>query len=577
MVMKRLVALLICCVLTVASFAVGSGRGELSERQLRKYKALYLEAVCQREAGNVVAYYRLLERAIKVNPNGAEALFELAQLGLAYELPISVNDYLSRAHSLCPDNADYTYEYARFCFAMSDPRGVELMRSLLHNEQMRDNAYAELCGYYEMSNDYDHLCEVLEQWRPLCDNDELVSTQKLRSAISMGRYADALLIADTLSQANPSAHNHYLVMKGEALIGLSRYDEVLAICNQIADDDTESPGAQILLYKYALATKDKVAEEDALHRLIVNPLVVMPTRVAALRNYLNDLPASERKAKRGRLINELLPMPEETPTIYAYIIEQMQNENMPDSLMIPLYNKLLDINPSDELSRLHLMQNSLASQDYAELDRLSTDGLKENPTHPLFYYFAGAALQIAKKDSAAIDMFARGMKYINSDTHTELVSSYYSGYADALHKTGRKQEAYAMYDSALVYNGENVMCLNNYAYFLSLDNTRLDKALQMSAKTLEQSPDEPTYLDTYAWIEFLCGNYDSARKYMDRAIENSDMTDAENVSLADHAGDIYYHLGLTAEALNYWQLALKLNPADELIKKKVKNQKYYKE
>lgn len=570
-------------VFMLAVFAVAVLKGENvfsapGERQLRKYNALFLEAVCQREAGNDVACYRLLERANRINPNGAEALFELAQFAESHNLDIPVLAYLDRAHTLCPDNKDYLFELASACIAMSDDRGVDMMQGLLSDELFRDKAFAMLCSFYESKGDFAKLCATLDKWRPIRDDDELLSTQKLRAAINMGHQQEALLIADTLIEKYPGNKTEYLIAKGEALLALDKTDDVLKIIKQVEEDDETRGNGNILLYKYALATKNKEVENTALRNLILDTSMPMQTRVVAYHNYLDRLPTPERKVLRDSLLTRLLPLHEEEATLYGVIVNQMINENTPDSLMLPIFNKMLDINPSDEFSRLSLMQNALSKRDYAELRRLSTDGLKENATHPLFYYYAGAVLQIQKDEKGALDMYAKGLKYITGNTHTELVSSYYSAYADALHKVGRKEEAYVMYDSALVYNSENIMCLNNYAYFLSLDGVRLDKAKQMSAKTIEKEPEEPTYLDTYAWILFLQSNYIEARKYIDKALKfTEDLSDPENVSLVDHAGDIYYHLGFTVEAVRYWKQAAKMDPTSELIRKKAQSQRYYKE
>ena len=570
-------------VLMLAVFAVAVLKGENvfsapGERQLRKYNALFLEAVCQREAGNDVACYRLLERANRITPNGAEALFELAQFAESHNLDIPVLAYLDRAHTLCPDNKDYLFELASVCIAMSDDRGVDMMQGLLSDELFRDKAFAMLCSFYESKGDFAKLCATLDRWRPIRDDDELLSTQKLRAAINMGHQQEALLIADTLIEKYPGNKTEYLIAKGEALLALYKTDDVLRIIKQVEEDDETRGNGNILLYKYALATKNKEVENTALRNLILDTSMPMQTRVVAYHNYLDRLPTPERKVLRDSLLTHLLPLHEEEATLYGVIVNQMINENTPDSLMLPIFNKMLDINPSDEFSRLSLMQNALSKRDYAELRRLSTDGLKENATHPLFYYYAGAVLQIQKDEKGALDMYAKGLKYITGNTHTELVSSYYSAYADALHKVGRKEEAYVMYDSALVYNSENIMCLNNYAYFLSLDGVCLDKAKQMSAKTIEKEPEEPTYLDTYAWILFLQSNYIEARKYIDKALKfTEDLSDPDNVSLVDHAGDIYYHLGFTVEAVRYWKQAAKMDPTSELIRKKAQSQRYYKE
>lgn len=49
-------------------------------------------------------------------------------------------------------------------------------------------------------------------------------------------------------------------------------------------------------------------------------------------------------------------------------------------------------------------------------------------------------------------------------------------------------EAYAAYDSALVYKENNIGALNNYAYYLSVERKNLDKAEEMSYRTVKAEP-----------------------------------------------------------------------------------------
>ena len=302
-------------VLMLAVFAVAVLKGENvfsapGERQLRKYNALFLEAVCQREAGNDVACYRLLERANRINPNGAEALFELAQFAESHNLDIPVLAYLDRAHTLCPDNKDYLFELASVCIAMSDDRGVDMMQGLLSDELFRDKAFAMLCSFYESKGDFAKLCATLDRWRPIRDDDELLSTQKLRAAINMGHQQEALLIADTLIEKYPGNKTEYLIAKGEALLALYKTDDVLKIIKQVEEDDETRGNGNILLYKYALATKNKEVENTALRNLILDTSMPMQTRVVAYHNYLDRLPTPERKVLRDSLLTHLLPLNE---------------------------------------------------------------------------------------------------------------------------------------------------------------------------------------------------------------------------------------------------------------------------
>ena len=536
---------------------------------MAKYAALYLESVCQREAGDTVAQYRLLERAIRLNPNGAEALYDMAELSMTHDVPVDQADLLQRAHSLDPRNEDYTMALAEYKMAVGDSTGAELMKTLTHSEAMRDEAYSRLCSYYVALGKYDSLCNVLESWRVVRGDDNFILSCKLQGAMQTGQLEAALLIADTLIQANPYDCEQYEVIKGEILLGLNRDTEALQAYAAVAAKDSLSPTAQVLLYKYAIKNSNKELENRALKLMIANPDMQIDTRVAALRSYMGPTGTSLHALKRDSLIQMLLSLPDDDPTLCQTMIALLHQEEA-DTLCLPLYNKLLEINPADEYVRINLMQNALAREDYKEVERLCTDGMKQNAREPLFYYFSGAAKAIEKKDEEALTLFRKGLSFVTPQTNTELVSSFYSSCADALHKLGRKREAYLMYDTALVYNNGNVMCLNNYAYFLSLDSAELDKAERMSAYTISINPEEPTYLDTYAWILYLRGKYEDARHNIDKAISYSDdENDPSDATLYDHAGDIYLRLGLTDKAIAFWQQAQRLDPSLSGVKAKI--------
>jgi Tfp pilus assembly protein PilF len=121
-----------------------------------------------------------------------------------------------------------------------------------------------------------------------------------------------------------------------------------------------------------------------------------------------------------------------------------------------------------------------------------------------------------------------------------------------------------------------VVCLNNYAYFLSLGGDQLDKARQMSERVLKIEPDNATYLDTYAWILFMMKDYEQARAYMEQALKQV-KDSGDDASLYEHAGDIYIQLGRKQEAQSAWRKALKLGSNSKLLKKKIKTSKYYRE
>jgi tetratricopeptide (TPR) repeat protein len=131
---------------------------------------------------------------------------------------------------------------------------------------------------------------------------------------------------------------------------------------------------------------------------------------------------------------------------------------------------------------------------------------------------------------------------------------------------------YKQYDRVLKNDPENIYVLNNYAYFLSVDNIRLEDALKMSAMTIEKEPKNPTYLDTYAWVLYKLERYKEAKKWMEKVFTYD--KNAGSVSY-EHYGDILYKLGETKDAVQNWKKAKQLGEASEFIDQKIKDEKIY--
>jgi tetratricopeptide (TPR) repeat protein len=241
---------------------------------------------------------------------------------------------------------------------------------------------------------------------------------------------------------------------------------------------------------------------------------------------------------------------------------------------MPAMRRMIDIDPSDNSARLMMVQDALKRKDYGETITQCREGIRYNPKNLIYYHIGGGALYQEKRYEESLVLFKQGLPFVKDTKELETVSNFYSSYADALHETGHRDEAYALYDSALVYNPVNTVALNNYAYFLSLDGIRLDYAREMSSKVLEIEPNNPTYIDTYAWILFLNKDYNEALSYIDKALEKVNDEPGDG-SLYEHAGDIYYHLDKRTEALRFWRKAETLGGGSEMLSKKIKNQRYY--
>ena len=105
-----------------------------------------------------------------------------------------------------------------------------------------------------------------------------------------------------------------------------------------------------------------------------------------------------------------------------------------------------------------------------------------------------------------------------------------------------------------------------------LRKEKLDLAEKMSSKLIERNPENPTYLDTYAWVLYNRGKYNDAKKYIEKAIE-FDQTGSG--TLIEHYGDILFKLGDVNRAVEQWEKAKQLNDTTDLLDKKIAERQLY--
>lgn len=216
-----------------------------------------------------------------------------------------------------------------------------------------------------------------------------------------------------------------------------------------------------------------------------------------------------------------------------------------------------------EFLRRHLTNKDTTAEDYIYLiqferflerdDLVDIDlkaALERFPDDVSLLSFYGYLLLEKGDDKAAIAIFKGGIKRATTDDKR---SELWGNIGDAHHNTGDDKRAFKAYKKALDYNPNNILVLNNYAYYMSLEGRELERALEMSYIAMSAEPNNASYVDTYAWILHLLGRNDEAKRYMRQALTLSSQRDA---SLLCHYADILWVLGERFMAETYWQKAV---------------------
>ncbi len=196
--------------------------------------------------------------------------------------------------------------------------------------------------------------------------------------------------------------------------------------------------------------------------------------------------------------------------------------------------------------------------------KYSAVALKHFPENADFYLLEGGALAYMKKMPEAKMAYEKALKYTESDSSRSVILGILG---DMHQQEGNRSRCYSYYDRALKLWKDNVVVLNNYAYFLSVEGRRLEQALEMSSRVAELEPGNPTYLDTQGWVLYKLGRYEEARRLIQQAV-SFDRTGSQELYL--HYGDVLYALKEYFMASFYWQKALEAGYDAEQIAERMK-------
>jgi tetratricopeptide (TPR) repeat protein len=186
------------------------------------------------------------------------------------------------------------------------------------------------------------------------------------------------------------------------------------------------------------------------------------------------------------------------------------------------------------------------------------------PDYPTAYLLHGVACRQLKVYQVGLGFAQLGVSMASDET---MLIQMLSSLGDMAHYAGKFETSDSAFEAVLSIAPSNSMALNNFAYFLSLRNVDLDKAANMSKRSIELDPGNPSNLDTYAWILYMRGEYLEAKKQILKSLELS----PNNAEVVEHFGDILYRLNEVEDANVQWKKAKVLGGSSNELDAKIKN------
>ena len=526
----------------------------MTDEEQRRYDYFYLEAINQRQQENYDAAFDLLQHCLSICPTAPSALYELAAYYSAMGEKEKALSLMQQAVTYDPDNFWYQESLAESYYS-----NQELDKAIAIYEDMEKRfprRSAELLpilvGLYQTTEKYDKEIETLNRMEERFGSSEEIEMEKFRAYWLKKDGEAAFRSMEEMAAAHPDELRYRLLL-GDICLNYNKLDEARQAYESVLAVEPDNDMGHLGIANWY----DKSGNAERANA-IVDSLVVFghlpdERRIQLTSQLIRQMEARQDTLAVIDLFNRILAQPQTSVAMPKACAAYYIQEHKPDSLIIPVVNAILAVEPDNVDALKQLLYYAVEHNDTEEVRERSRALLAYYPDELYAYYYLVITALRDKDERKAIDYCVEGVSHIGDESDTGMCTELYAMLGDLYFNANEDAKGYVAYDSALVYNPSNVSVLNNYAYNLSLEARDLDRAEEMSRVTITKEPTNGTYLDTYAWILFQKERYDEARLYMEQALK-ADTT--ASAVLSEHAGDIWFKCGLVDEALDYWKQAL---------------------
>lgn len=558
----------------------------LAPEEQRKFDYFFLEAVRLKEKDDLDGAFEMYRHCLQIHPKSAVTLYELAKFHMVLGQQAQGEEALKQAVTLAPDNYWYKQTLASYYQNKGETeKCIQVLEDMNAQFPSRLEPLMALVDMYSRTQQYPHVIKALNRLETIDGKSEAISMEKFRNYLAMDSIDQAFAEIENLAKEYPY-DMRYLTILGDAYLNNDRLDEAYATYQKVLQTEPGYAPALISMASYYEKKGEDSLYNEQLDAVLLNENVQSAVKMNLMRQLILRSEYTHKDSTQIiSLFDTMLQQEQENADIAMLAAQYFLTKKMEDKAK-PVLNQVLELDPENKPARLQLLSFAINKQDMDEVIAVCRPAIEYLPEALEFYYYLGIAHYQKDEHDASMAVFQKGVRQVTPESDKTLVSDFYSILGDLYHLKEMNAQAYAAYDSALVYKEDNIGALNNYAYYLSLEKKDLDKAEEMSYRTVKAEPNNATYLDTYAWILFEKGKYAEARIYIDQAIQVG--TDSSSVVI-EHCGDIYYHTDEQEKAVEFWQEALKLAEAAteeedkrkpeelNLLKKKIRNKKYYTE
>ena len=552
----------------------------LSHDEQAKFDYYFYEGLRQKDIRKYDQAMETFRLCIAIDSLDAGAQSEMGLLYSSIGLNKEALKHLENAVRFDPNNWWYNVRLISLYTDFKNwQRAIEITTKLQKEYPNKEEVYQIQASLYKQTKEYEKAIAAYDRLEMITEITEQLSFEKFQLYLLASKPKKGVAEIDKLINKHPT-ETRYRVLRGDIFMQQKMPQKAFEIYQKVLNEDPMNAFVYVSLSEYYKSVNQPEKAMESIVSALKNEQLDVETKIDVLGQYVEKLVQDSTKFGETEGLFKLLvdryPLEEQVHGYYAVFL-QFRKRN---AEAISELETMININPKNEQTWLRLIQFNIADKNFNQIMLITSKAIENLPQVSTLYFYRGIAqFQLADYRGALLT-YKTALPLIPAEQLT-VKSEFLAQIADIYYKLELKDSAFIAYDGSLAANPKNIMVMNNYAYYLSLEKAELKKAERMSAKTVELEPKNSTYLDTYAWILYEQGNYSLAKFYIEKAVDNLGKEE-ENAVIYEHYGDILWMNSKTdgkddAKALEMWQKSFDAGNKTEEMKRKIANKGWKRE
>jgi len=539
--------------------------GRIKEYDSLAFDRLYVEGIKLKLTGNSGEALKFFEQCLKLNPESDATYYQMAQILMATGDIEAGKKYLKKAYEIEDQNLWY----------------LMMLASTYYQEQKLDSAiiyYEKAIKYYpentEMKMNLGNLYsenrkfdkantvfESIDEEYGINKSSTVASVQNLMWA---ERYGEALDKIKELLEIYPD-EILYNGLLAEIYRGLGENNKAMEVYNNMIENYPEDPQTQLSLCDFLINQKRYEELFIIINKVIMNDNIKREDKLTLFARMIETPALVENNSNKLQMSLMVLEAEYKNDNIVQILRPEVLIQQNKYSEAENLLEEIIKKQPDNYFAFEKLLLLYLDEGNFNKLEERGKEcATRFNRSFLVKVLYATGAMENKNYETANEEL---RKATILAGSNQEMIMQVLSMKADLYYRMKEYEKAFETFEEALKTNNDDMMTLNNYAYYLAEQDKQLKEAEKMARKVIEAEEYNNTYLDTYGWVLYKRGKFREAEEVFKEIIDNG----GDDAEYYEHYGYILMKRKKCEKAIINWEKALNMDNSKVYLIKEIEN------